>query len=31
MKITEAVDRAVRATVEAQGFELDEVEYHSTL
>ena len=27
MKITEAVDRAVRATVEAQGFELDEVEY----
>ena len=27
MKITEAVDRAVRATVEALGFELDEVEY----
>lgn len=27
MKITEAVDQAVRATVEALGFELDEVEY----
>ena len=27
MKITEAVDRAVRATVEVLGFELDEVEY----
>ena len=27
MKISEAVDQAVRATVEALGFELDEVEY----
>ena len=27
MKITEVVDQAVRATVEALGFELDEVEY----
>lgn len=27
MKITETVDQAVRATVEALGFELDEVEY----
>ena len=27
MKITEAVDQAVRATIEALGFELDEVEY----
>ena len=27
MKITEAVDQAVRATVEALGFEQDEVEY----
>lgn len=27
MKITEAVDQAVRAAVEALGFELDEVEY----